>query len=215
MISIKNTLYGQKLCYTNNMIKRNYHKEMEKIVGGLTARPKLLLHSCCAPCSSSCLEQLLKHFDITVYYYNPNINTQEEFDKRAAEQCRLVSEMGSDIKIIEEEYISKEFFENVSGYENEPEGGARCRICIKMRMEKAANFAANNGFDFFTTTLSVSPLKNAEFINQAGAELAKKYGVSFLFSDFKKRGGYLRSIELSRDFKLYRQNYCGCIFSMK
>lgn len=197
------------------MVKRNYHNEMEKIIDRLDGRPSLLLHSCCAPCSSSCLELLQRHFDITVYYYNPNIDTAEEFEKRASEQRRLISEMGSDISFIEEKYDTTEFPEMICGYEGLPEGGERCKICIKMRMEKAASFALNKGFDFFTTTLSVSPLKDAEFINRTGAELAEKYGVPFLFSDFKKKGGYLRSIELSREYKLYRQNYCGCIFSKR
>lgn len=197
------------------MVKRNYHNEMEKIIDGLNSRPRLLLHSCCAPCSSSCLELLQRHFDITVYYYNPNIDTAEEFEKRASDQRRLISEMGSGISFIEEKYDTTEFIESVYGYEDLPEGGERCKICIKIRMEKAASFAVGKGFNFFTTTLSVSPLKDAEFINQTGAELAKKYGVPFLFSDFKKRGGYIRGIELSREFKLYRQNYCGCIFSKR
>ncbi len=196
------------------MIKINYQKEMNKIFDGLTFRPKLLLHSCCAPCSSSCLELLKKHFEITVYYYNPNIDTTEEYYKRLAEQKRLIAEMGG-INIIEEDYSPDDFAKNTKGLESAPEGGERCNICIRMRMEKAAQYAAANGFDFFTTTLSVSPLKNAQLINQIGSELSKIYDIAFLFSDFKKGGGYLRSIELSRQFNLYRQSYCGCIFSLR
>lgn len=194
---------------------QNYQKEMENILAKLDgARPRLLLHCCCAPCSSYCLEVLIQYFDVTVYFYNPNIDTAEEFEKRLTELRRLTSEMSAGIDLVAVPYDATEFFDCVGGFETQPEGGERCRRCIGLRLENAARYAADNKFDFFTTTLSVSPLKDAAFINEKGAELSG-LGVPFLYSDFKKKGGYLRTIELSRVYNLYRQNYCGCIFSKR
>ncbi len=191
----------------------NYQK-YQKIIKSLANKPRLLLHSCCAPCSSSCLEVLTKYFETDVYFYNPNITDESEFDKRLQEQLRFVSVVyGNTVKVISEEYNSSEFYQEVKGMEDMPEKSSRCYICYKLRLEKTAKYALENGYDYFTTTLSLSPHKNAEWINQIGEELSLKYGVKFLNSDFKKQGGYLRSIELSNKHNLYRQNYCGCKFS--
>jgi len=199
--------------------KENYRLAMEKIVDSLPKtgrKPSLLLHSCCAPCSSSCLEYLCEHFDVTVYYCNPNIFPYEEYAKRAAEQQRLLSMLpfGAKTKLITAEYDHGEFLEIARELKDEPEGAERCRRCIKQRMEKTAALAKAEGFDFFCTTLSVSPHKDAQYINLAGRELAGEYSVPFLPSDFKKKEGYKRSIELSREYGLYRQNFCGCEFSL-
>lgn len=179
--------------------------------------PKLLLHSCCAPCSSYVLEYLSRYFDITVLYYNPNIYPPEEFGKRAAEQVRLADEMNPEhpVKVVVADYDADEFYSAVRGREGDPEGGARCRICFELRLGKAADYASKHGFDYFTTTLSISPLKNAAVLSEVGAHMAEKYGVAYLFSDFKKRGGYKRSCELSAQYGLYRQDYCGCVFSVR
>ncbi len=184
-------------------------KNMDKV-------PKLLLHSCCAPCSSYCLEYLSEYFDITVLYFNPNIE-DEEYNRRLEEQKRLVGEIKTknNISVFEGRHNTDEFYSAVKGFENEKEGGKRCEICFRLRLGEAAKFAKENGFDYFTTTLSISPLKNASLLNQIGEELAEREGVEYLFSDFKKRGGYLRSIELSKEYSLYRQDYCGCIFSIR
>lgn len=186
---------------------------MRKTVAELPVdkKPKLLLHSCCAPCSSACIERLLSLFDITVYYCNPNIDTEEEFDLRAKEQKRLCEYFG--VNSVAEKYDSAEFLAAVSGLEKEKEGGARCKECFYLRLKKTAEYAAKNGFDYFTTTLTISPLKNAEVLNETGMRVAEETGTKFLFSDFKKGGGYQRSIELSKELNLYRQNYCGCKFS--
>ena len=179
--------------------------------------PRLLLHSCCAPCSSYVLEYLSKYFDITVLYYNPNIYPPEEFGKRAEEQVRLADEMdfGHSVKVIVADFNADEFYSAVRGHEDDPEGGGRCRICFELRLGAAAAYAREHGFDYFTTTLSISPLKNAAVLNEVGANMAEKYGVAYLFSDFKKRGGYKRSCELSAQYGLYRQDYCGCVFSVR
>ncbi len=176
-------------------------------------RPTLLLHSCCAPCSSSVLERLTADFDVTVLYYNPNIYPAEEFEKRLAEQKKLLTQMPAGVSFLESEYAPEEFFAAVRGLEQEPEGGARCAVCFRQRLERCAELAAKHGFDFFTTTLTVSPLKDAELLNRIGQDAAEKYGTRFFPSDFKKRDGYLRSLRLSEEYGLYRQNYCGCIFS--
>lgn len=178
--------------------------------------PKLLLHSCCAPCSSYVIEYLSEYFELCVLYYNPNIYPAQEYQKRLDEQRRLISLMKTKnpISIIEIGYNSDEFYQACSGLENAPEGGIRCEKCIALRMEKAAALAKSKGFDYFTTTLSVSPHKNALFINQTGQVLEKKYDVKYLYADFKKREGYKRSIQLSTEYNLYRQNYCGCEFSI-
>lgn len=179
--------------------------------------PSLLLHSCCAPCSSACLEYLNGNFKMSVFYYNPNISPKAEFEKRLSEEKRLLSEMPLDEKteVLEGEYNYDEFLEIAKGLEDIPEGGERCFRCYKLRLEKTAALAKEKGFDYFCTTLSVSPLKNSQKINEIGMELAEKYGVKWLPSDFKKKEGYKRSIELSRQYGLYRQNFCGCVFSKK
>lgn len=196
-------------------MKINYQKKMEKIISSLNFRPSLLLHSCCAPCSSYVLETLCNNFNITVYYYNPNIEPFDEFKRRADEQKRFIQFAGGshNIKFVEETYDHEEFEKITKGLEGEPEGGARCFECYKLRLKKSAIYAKENGFDFFTTTLSVSPYKNAAKLNEIGGILATEYGIPYLFSDFKKNEGYKRSIELSREYELYRQEYCGCIFS--
>ena len=177
--------------------------------------PALLLHSCCAPCSSYTLEYLSRYFSITVFYFNPNISPKAEFDKRFAEQKRLIETLPSENKIslICGDYNYDEFLNIARGYESVPEGGERCFRCYRMRLEKTAELAKQNGFDYFCTTLSISPLKNSQKINEIGFDVAEKYGVKWLPSDFKKREGYKRSIELSREYDLYRQNFCGCVFS--
>ena len=176
-----------------------------------TGKASLLLHSCCAPCSSSCIERLKDVLDVTVYFYNPNMDSYEEYSHRAKEQERLCKSFGVDCVI--EQYNSEEFYQNVKGLENEIEGGSRCEKCFNLRLAKTAEYAKKHGFDYFTTTLTVSPLKNAELLNRIGSGVGDSVGVKFLPSDFKKKNGYLRSIELSREYELYRQNYCGCEFS--
>ena len=178
-------------------------------------RPKLLLHACCAPCSSYVLEYLSSVFDITLYFYNPNITPKEENDFRADELRRLCREMplARVPEIIVEDYEPEKFYEAVKGMENLAEGGARCAICYRLRLEKTAERAKELGFDYFTTTLTISPYKRAEWLNAIGGELSEVYGVPYLFSDFKKKNGYKRSCELSKEYDLYRQDYCGCEFS--
>lgn len=200
----------------------NYQKELDKIIEKLKMGepykpPKLLIHSCCAPCSSYVLEYLSEYFSITIFYYNPNIYPADEYEKRVKEQERLISLMPlkNPVTFVEGDYEPQKYYETVKGHEKDPEGGERCFICYRMRLEEAARIASEGGFDYFTTTLSISPYKNAEKLNEIGQEVARLYGVSFLPSDFKKRGGYQRSIELSREYGLYRQNYCGCIFSRR
>lgn len=201
-------------------MNRNYQKELEKLIVELEKRenrPKLLLHACCAPCSSYCLEYLSKYFSITVFFYNPNIFPEEEYQKRVEEMKRLISEMNLDnpVDFIEGNYDPKEFFDMAKGLEKVPEGGERCFKCYRMRMEETAKLAKKYEFDYFTTTLSISPLKNAAKINEIGEELAGIYEVTHLPSDFKKKNGYKRSIELSAEYHLYRQNYCGCVYSRR
>ena len=192
------------------------NKELSKIKeAGIT--PRLLLHSCCAPCSSYVLEYLTEYFDITVYYYNPNISPMSEYEKRIAEQKRLISEMKfkNSVSFIEGTYNHDEFISLTRGLENLPEGGERCSLCYEMRLEAAAQKAAEINADYFTTTLSVSPYKNTPKLNTIGLKLGMEYSVPYLVSDFKKNNGYKRSIELSTEYGLYRQNFCGCIFSKK
>ena len=201
-----------------NVQKENYQIVLNKNIDEIRKSgrvPSLLLHSCCAPCSSYVLEYLSEYFDITVFYYNPNISPREEFCKRVAEQKRLISEMPLKraVKFIEGAYDSERFFEMSKGLEDAREGGERCFKCYRMRLEETAKAAKSGGFDYFTTTLSVSPLKNAQKLNEIGKELSDMYNVPYLFSDFKKRNGYKRSCELSRIYGLYRQNYCGCVYS--
>lgn len=204
------------------MQKRNYQKELEQIIArleqeteGVGSVPTLLLHSCCAPCSSYCLEYLSKYFAITIYYYNPNITEEAEYRLRVEEQKRLIAELTTvhSIAFAEGAYEPQKFLEKVKGLENEPEGGARCMQCFALRLDEAARMAALGSYDYVTTTLSISPLKNAEALNAIGEAAAKKWGVQYLPSDFKKKNGYKRSIELSKEHRLYRQSYCGCLFS--
>ena len=195
----------------------NFQKQLDKIIENIDPDkpPRLLLHSCCAPCSSYTLEYLSRYFDITVYYFNPNISPKQEFDKRFEEQKRLISQMPfkNKVTLIEGDYNYDDFLKIAEGLENIPEGGERCFKCYKMRLESTARLAKEKGFDYFCTTLSISPLKNSRKINEIGYETGKEYGVSWLPSDFKKREGYKRSIELSKEYSLYRQNFCGCVFS--
>ncbi len=199
--------------------KRNYQKEMERITKSFAPgdKPRLLLHSCCAPCSSAVLETVAPHFALTVYYYNPNIAPREEYQKRVDEQKRLLLQMPlpEPVDFLEGPYDPDCFLQAVKGLEMVPEGGARCEQCFRLRLQKAAEAAKEGGFDFFTTTLTVSPLKNAPLLNQIGEEMAAKYGVRWLPSDFKKKEGYKRSITLSHQYGLYRQDYCGCAFSKR
>ena len=194
----------------------NYQLEMEKVLRTLDGtRPKLLLHACCAPCSSATLERLSAHFDLTILYYNPNIYPPEEYHRREAELERFVEQAGYHYPVVELPYDPQEFYTAVKGLENEPEKGARCTVCYRLRMRRAAQYAAEHGFDWFTTTLSISPHKDAKRINAIGQELEQEYGVRHLPSDFKKQNGYLRSLQLSEEYGLYRQDYCGCEFSAK
>ena len=195
-----------------------YQRQLEGIIEQIrhdNMRPSLLIHACCAPCSSYVLEYLIPYFSITVYYYNPNIAPDKEFEFRLAEEKRLIEELpgAQEIRVVAPPYDHREFLCEVSGLESEPEGGKRCAACFRQRLESAAAYAAENGYDYYTTTLTISPLKNAHLLNEIGNELGEKYHVRFLPSDFKKRDGFKRSIDLSKQYSLYRQNYCGCEFS--
>ena len=194
--------------------KRNYDREMEAEIARLEGRrPALLLHSCCGPCSSAVLERLREHFRVTVLYYNPNIEPEEEYLHRKAEQQRLLEELGGDTGWLACGYDHETFEAFAPAMADEPEGGKRCLECFAMRLNRTAELAKEYGFEYFTTTLSVSPHKNAENVNRAGEEAARRSGVKYLFADFKKRNGYLRSLQLSEEYGLYRQNYCGCRYS--
>ncbi|MCR4772641.1 MAG: epoxyqueuosine reductase QueH [Oscillospiraceae bacterium] len=185
----------------------NYQNMLDETISALNGeRPSLLLHACCAPCASYCLEYLTKHFDVTVFFYNPNIMPREEYELRLAqfEKLRIF-----DFKMTEGDYSPGEYLDAVKGREEDREGGARCSLCFRLRLEKTAALAAGS-YDMFATTLTISPHKNAEVINGIGAELAEKYAVKWLYADFKKKDGYKRSIRLCRDLGIYRQNYCGC-----
>lgn len=202
------------------MNKINYQNELDKTLSDIEragATPSLLLHSCCAPCSSYVLEYLSRYFKITVFYYNPNIYPEEEFYKRRSEQERFISQLPAKnpISFIGTEHMSEEFYKAVKGLEHIREGGERCFACYRLRLEESAIAARDMGADYFTTTLSISPMKNAQKLNEIGGELGEKYGVKYLFSDFKKKNGYKRSTELSREYGIYRQNYCGCVFSLR
>ena len=200
---------------------RDYPKELDKIIEKIQdgQTPRLFLHSCCAPCSSYVLEYLRKYFYITVFYYNPNISMEPEYRKRVEEQKRLIAaynerlETGYPIAIIEGDYEPEQFFHIAKGLEDCPEGGERCFACFRLRLQKTVEEAVKGKFDYFATTLTISPLKNAQLINNIGKALSDKYGVPYLQSDFKKKNGYKRSIILSKEYNLYRQNYCGCIYS--
>lgn len=201
------------------MNKRNYQKELEQLISNIEPGrvPSLLLHACCAPCSSYCLENLSQYFSITVLFYNPNISPETEYNKRVDEIRRLIDGLpvNNKVSLIEGRYLPSEFYNSVKGLEKEPEGGKRCHVCYELRLREAAITAKELGFDYFTTTLSISPLKDAEKLNEIGKKLSDEYGVAYLYSDFKKKNGYKRSIELSREYKLYRQNFCGCVFSRR
>ncbi len=201
----------------------NYQRELDKILKETERRgtpPTLLLHSCCAPCSSYVLEYLCAHLSVTVFYYNPNISFSEEYRKRVAEQRRLIDvynrkRKGNFISVTEGDYEPDVFFETAKGYEDCPEGGERCLRCFDLRLRRTAQKAKEGGYDFFATTLTISPLKNAQKLNEIGLKLEKEYGVRWLPSDFKKKDGYKRSTELSAEYGLYRQNYCGCVYSRR
>lgn len=192
----------------------NFDKEMEKIISTIKQkgeRPKLLLHACCAPCASACIERIKEFFDIAVYFYNPNMDTEKEYELRAEELKRLCINFG--VKYLVEDYDKDTFYKAVEGFENEKEGGSRCAICFGLRLEKTAKKAKALKADYFATTLTLSPLKNTQLLNEIGLKKAEELGVKYLVSDFKKKNGYIRSIELSKELSLYRQNYCGCEFS--
>ena len=202
------------------MNKKNYSLLLENEIASINAsgtRKSLLLHACCAPCSSYVLEYLAKYFDITLYFYNPNISPDEEFRFREDELRRLIGEMPlpSSVKLLSSHYDVSEFYSIARGKEDLDEGGARCYDCYKLRLRKTAQTAKEGGFDYFCTTLSISPYKNAEWLNTIGEELSGEYGVAYLYSDFKKKNGYKRSCELSELYSLYRQDFCGCEFSRK
>lgn len=194
---------------------KNYSIELEHIIENLKGTPTLLLHSCCAPCSSYVLNYLTKYFKITVLYYNPNISPKEEYEKRKLEQIRLIEQMPfvNDVTIMDCDYDNDKFEEVIKGLEKEKEGGSRCFRCYRLRLCKTAEIAKKNNFDYFGTTLTVSPYKNSQKLNEIGAELEQIYQIPYLYSDFKKKEGYKKSIEFSHTYNLYRQNYCGCIYS--
>ncbi len=199
-------------------MNRNVQKEMDKLIADNEAQgvvPTLLLQACCAPCSSYVLEYLSNYFKIIILYYNPNISPQSEYDYRLQEEKRLIAELDTKypVTILDCEYNPDLFFDAVKGLEKEKEGGKRCEACFELRLRKTAQVCRNIGADYFATTLTISPLKNAELINSIGEKIADEFGVKYLASDFKKKNGYKRSIELSKEFNLYRQNYCGCVFS--
>lgn len=202
------------------MNRRNYQRELEAVIKENESKsrvPRLLLHSCCAPCSSYVLEYLSDYFEITVFYYNPNISPAEEYEKRAAEQQHLIRELPAKhpIHLVVGAYEPERFYAVSRGLEQVPEGGERCFRCFRLRLEEAAKMATEGGFDYFATTLTISPLKNAQKLNEIGEELSELYKVEHLPSDFKKKNGYKRSVELSALYGLYRQNYCGCVFSKR
>ena len=193
----------------------NYQRRLDELINKLSGTPRLLLHCCCAPCSSYVLEYLSRFFEITCLFYNPNISPAEEYEKRAEELRRLISEQPHEnpVSIIVEKYNPQDFFAAIKGYEHIKEGGERCFRCYRLRLEMAAKYAKEYNFDYFCSTLSISPLKIARKLNDIGEELSDIYKISHLPNDFKKKGGYKRSIELSAEYDLYRQNYCGCVFS--
>lgn len=202
------------------MNKQNYHLKMLEMISeycGEDRVPRLLLHSCCAPCSSYCLELLSQHFAVTVFYYNPNIYPPEEYEMRVKEQDRFIKEFPAKnpIFFVEGTYDTAKFYEMAKGMEQLKEGKERCFSCYEMRLRESAEYAKEHGFDFFTTTLSISPLKNAEKLNEIGQKLEAEYGIKYLYSDFKKQNGYKRSTEISNEYDMYRQYYCGCVYSKK
>lgn len=198
-------------------MQESYYKLCLKELESIKERKRILLHSCCAPCSSAVITFLTKYFDITILYYNPNIAPKEEYEKRKKEQIRLINEIDKvgTINIIDCDYDNDIYEKKIKGYEECPERGARCTICFNLRLEKTAKIAKENNYDYFCSTLTVSPYKNATLINQIGESLSKKYNIKWLYSDFKKAEGYKKSIELSKKYGLYRQDYCGCIYSQR
>lgn len=201
-----------------NVPKINYQKELDKLILGLQKdgkRPTLLLHSCCAPCSSYVLEYLSEFFEITVFYYNPNIFPDNEYEKRVKEQEMLIQTMDlkSEVHFQAGNYDKERFYQMAKGLEEVREGGSRCFLCYELRLRETAEEAKKGGYDYFTTTLSISPLKNSQKLNEIGQRVAEEYGLQYLVSDFKKKNGYKRSVELSEIYGLYRQDYCGCEFS--
>lgn len=201
-------------------MKQNYQRLLDQTILQLQEQgrvPRLLLHACCAPCSSYVLEYLSAYFLITVFYYNPNIYPDEEYNKRVAEQKAFIERFPAKhpISFVEGDFDKERFYEVTKGLENEPEGGKRCQQCFRLRLEETAKLAKAMQMDYFTTTLSISPMKNAQMLNEIGGALAKDYGISYLYSDFKKREGYKRSVELSKEYGMYRQDYCGCVFSYR
>ncbi|MCR5430442.1 MAG: epoxyqueuosine reductase QueH [Eubacterium sp.] len=198
----------------------NYQKKLDELIEKLqkdNAKPTLLLHACCAPCSSYCLEYLSETFDITVLFYNPNIESEDEYNKRVNELIRFIDECrsieGVNLEILD--YDNSEFYDAVQGMENFEEGGARCFKCYELRLRKTAEYAKENNFEYITTTLTISPHKNSEKINEIGLKVAEEFGLKYLLSDFKKNDGFKRSIELSKEYDLYRQSFCGCEFSKR
>ena len=196
-------------------MKTNYQKILDEILSKIENRPKLLLHACCGVCSSYVLEYLTKYFDITVLYYNPNIYPKEEYQKRLNTQKEIIEKMTPEVKLWEIGYNEEDFWKISEGLETEKEGGARCSKCYHLRLEKTAFLAQKEGYDYFCTTLSVSPYKDSQKLNKIGRILEEKYKVKYLYSDFKKREGYKRSNELAREYNLYRQEYCGCKYSLE
>ena len=202
---------------------RNYQRELDKLINNIEEtgkRPRLFLHACCAPCSSYVLEYLSSWFDICVYFYNPNIDTREEYDKRAEELRSMIQRMKVPVRLIVAKYDPESFYRMARGHEKDPERGERCRLCYELRLKETARLLKElsekgESFDYFCTTLSISPLKDAKALNDIGERIAASEGLSFLPSDFKKRNGYKRSIELSAIYGLYRQDYCGCVFSRR
>lgn len=195
-------------------MNENYANKLKEIIDKLDYKPKLLLHSCCAPCSSYVITYLYDYFDITILYYNPNIYPYEEYKKRKDEQIRLISNFKG-VKIIDCDYDNDIYNEVIKGLENEPERGSRCTKCFYLRLDKTGEIAKKNNFEYFGTTLTVSPYKNAKLLNEIGEDISKKYDIKWLYSDFKKNDGYKKSIELSKKYDLYRQDYCGCIYSKR
>jgi predicted adenine nucleotide alpha hydrolase (AANH) superfamily ATPase len=195
-------------------MKRNYEMMMQEQLKGIEKGTPLLLHSCCAPCSSACLERLKDHFQITILYYNPNIDEKAEYEKRKAEQIRFLKETGW-AEFLDCDYEAEKFLQMSKGLEEEPERGKRCYACYALRVNKTAQVAKEQGFSYFATTLTLSPHKNAEWLNEIGEKAGDRYEVNYLYTDFKKKGGYYRSIELSSEYGLYRQDFCGCRFSKR
>ena len=194
--------------------KINYDLKMQQQINNLNGKKKLLLHSCCGPCSTACIEKLIKYFDVTIFYYNPNIYPHEEFDKRLVNQEKVLKHFKG-VKIVVPDYDEQIFLFFVKGLESQAEGGLRWEECFKLRLKQTAIYAKLNGYDYFGTTLTVSSHKDEQKINQIGLKIANETNVNFLFADFKKHDGYKRSVDLSHEYGLYRQNYCGCRFSIK